>query len=145
LYLVDTNVVSAVAPSVRAATVSLSAWMDARSSDLFLSAVTIAEIGDGIAKLRRERASRRAANLERWLLTLLHLYGDRVLAFDAETARVAGVLSDKVRGLGHTAALADIIIGATAAHHGLTLLTRNTKDFVNFGIATHDPFVSLPS
>ena len=69
-------------------------WMDEHSITLYLSAVTVAEIEDGIAKARRERARRKAADLTAWLETLLHLYGDRVLAFDIAAARLAGRLSD---------------------------------------------------
>ena len=57
-YLVDTNVISATAPTaVRRA--ELMEWMDSHSTDLFLSAVTIAEIADGIAKAKREGANGR--------------------------------------------------------------------------------------
>lgn len=72
-------------------------------------------------------------------------YGDRVLAFDVDVARVASALSDKARGRGLTPGFADIIIAATAVRHGLTLLTRNTKDFAQLGVAMHDPFASLPA
>lgn len=144
MYLVDTNVISAGAPVRRGATPDLVAWMDALSSMLFLSAMTIAEIEDGIAKLKREGASKRAADLTAWLETLLHLYKARILAFDVETARVAGALSDKARGLGLSPGLADIVIAATAVRHRLTILTRNTRDFASIAVAAHDPFLGLP-
>jgi predicted nucleic acid-binding protein len=60
--------------------------MDAHSASLFLSAVTVAETEDGIAKLQREGATRKSEHLAAWLETVLHLYGDRVLAFDTPTA-----------------------------------------------------------
>lgn len=63
MYLVDTNVLSAGAPS-KVASPDLLAWMDERSSRLYLSAVTVAEVEDGVAKLRREGATRKAADLE---------------------------------------------------------------------------------
>jgi predicted nucleic acid-binding protein len=91
VYLVDTSVVSAGA-AARLAPAGLVAWMDAHSALLFLSVVTVAEIEDGIAKLRRSDV--RAA----WLETVLHLYGDRILAFDTPTARIASALSDQARG-----------------------------------------------
>jgi hypothetical protein len=46
-------------------------WMDAHSDSLFLSVVTVAEIEDGIAKLRREGAPRESADLAAWLETVL--------------------------------------------------------------------------
>jgi toxin FitB len=144
MYLVDTNIISAAAP-VRPVPPALVEWMDTHSAALFLSAVTVAEIEDGIAKSRREGATRKSADLAAWLETLLHLYGKRVLAFDAATARIAGAMSDRARGLGHAPGLADIIIAATAQLHGLTILSRNLRHFAPFGVDAVDPFKRLPS
>jgi predicted nucleic acid-binding protein len=143
-YLVDTNVISAAAPGV-ATRPQLVEWMDSHSSALFLSAVTIAEIADGIAKARREGATRKASGLSNWLRALLHLYGDRVLPFDAATAEIAGVLSDLARGRGHSPGFADIAIAATARRHGLTILSRNGRHFTPMDVAVVDPFENLPS
>src|SRR3954471_8796607 len=143
MYLVDTNVISAAAPG-RAAMPALAEWMDAHSAALFLSAVTIAEIEDGIAKSRREGATRKSADLAAWLEAVLHLYGDRVLAFDVATARIAGAISDRARGLGQAPGFADIIIAATAQHHGLTILSRNVRHLVPLGVVVVDPFSRLP-
>ena len=118
--------------------------MDTYSASLFLSAVTVAEIEDGIAKSRREGATRKSTDLSAWLETVLHLYGDRVLAFDVATARIAGAISDRARGAGQTPGFADIIIAATAQHHGLTMLSRNLRHFETFGVAVIDPFTRLP-
>jgi len=144
VYLVDTNVISMAAPSKAPLQRNLVAWMDANSDALFLSAVSIAEIQNGIAKARRVGETRKATALDAWLETLLHLYGDRVLAFDASVARIAGNISDKARALGRPPGFADIIIAATATHHRLTLLTRNVKHFQPLGVALHDPFTTLP-
>jgi toxin FitB len=143
VYLVDTNVISAGAPS-RLAPSELVAWMDAYSAHLFLSAVTVAEIEDGIAKRRREGARRKSDDLSAWLETLLHLYGDRILAFDMPTARIAGALSDQARGQGQAPGFADIIIAATAQQHGLTILSRNLRHFAPLGAPVLDPFTDLP-
>lgn len=110
-----------------------------------MSAVTVAEIEDGIAKLRREGATRKSADLTAWLDTVLHLYGDRILAFDAATARIAGALSDRARGRGQAPGLADVIIAATARHHELTILSRNIRHLEPLGVAVLDPFAKLPS
>jgi hypothetical protein len=118
--------------------------MDTHSTSLFLSAITVAEIEDGIAKLRREGATRKSADLAAWLETVLHLYGDRILVFDVPTARIAGAMSDRARGQGHAPGLADIIIAATAQHHGLAILSRNLKHFEPLSVAVIDPFVRLP-
>jgi hypothetical protein len=143
VYLVDTNVISAGAPS-RLAPPELVAWMEVHSALLFLSSVTVAEIEDGIAKLRREGATRRSEDLTAWLETVLHLHADRILAFDTPTARIAGALSDRARGQGNAPGFADIIIAATAQHHGLTILSRNVRDFAPLGVPVLDPFDALP-
>jgi predicted nucleic acid-binding protein len=143
VYLVDTNVISGAAPA-RPVPPALVEWMDVHSTSLFLSVVTVAEIEDGIAKSRREGATRKSSDLASWLETVLHLYGDRILAFDAPAARIAGAISDRARGQGHAPGFADLIIAATAQRHGLILLSRNLKHFEPFGIPVLDPFVALP-
>ncbi len=135
--------ISALAPAC-AGKADLAAWMDKHSDVLFLSAVTIAEIADGIAKARREGARRKAADLSGWLETVLHLYAERVLNFDVETAKLAGGLSDLARGQGQAPGFADIVIAATAQRHGLTILTRNLRHFVPLGVRVIDPFLVLP-
>jgi toxin FitB len=144
-YLVDTNVISATAPTTTVTRAELVAWMDAHSSDLFLSAITIAEIADGVAKAKREGARRKAADLSAWLQAVLHLYEDRVLAFDSPTAEIAGVLSDLARGRGHAPGFADIAIAATARRHDLTILSQNTRHFMPMDVAVIDPLHALPS
>ena len=145
MYLVDTNVISAGAPSKAVSAAELLKWMDEHSTKLYLSVVTVAEIEDGVAKARRERARRKATDLASWLVTLLHLYGNRVLPFDVACARVAGELSDLARSRGLGPGFADIVIAATARHHQLTILTRNVRHFSPLGILTINPFQELPA
>lgn len=144
-YLVDTNVISATAPTAAVKRADLVEWMDTHSPDLFLSAVTIAEITEGIAKTKREGAKRKASNLSAWLRTVLHLYGDRVLPFDSPTAEIAGALADLARGRGHSPGFADVAIGATARRHNLIILSRNERHFTPMNVAVVDPFQTLPS
>jgi len=118
--------------------------MDQNSAALFLSAVTVAEVSDGIAKASREGAARKAAALSAWLDTLLHLYRERILTFDVSVARIAGSLSDVARAQGQAPGFADIVIAATARHHGLTILTRNVRHFEPLGVPVLDPFTALP-
>jgi predicted nucleic acid-binding protein len=144
-YLVDTNVISASAPSVIASPAELVAWMEAQSPNLFLSVVTIAEVTEGIAKAKRKGARRKASDLSAWLQTLLHLYGERVLPLDTSTAEIAGTLADLARGRGHSPGFADVVIAATARRHDLTVLSRNERHFAPLDIAVVDPFRKLPS
>jgi hypothetical protein len=143
-YLLDTNVVSAVSPVAGLLRPELIRWLDAHTSILFLSAVTIAEISDGIAKARRQGAVQKAAKLSAWLGSVRHLYGDRILPFDAAIAEVAGRLADLARRRGHAPGFADVAIGATAYHHGLTLLSRNERHFSAMDVIVINPFNLLP-
>lgn len=144
MYLIDTDVVSAAAPGRAGRNERLVEWMDRHSDDLYLSAITVTEIVQGIARLERAGALARAVRLRDWLDLLLHLYDARVLHFDVAAARLAGVLSDRARASGHAPGFADIAIAATAASRGLTVLTRNLRHFGPLGIAAIDPFEELP-
>jgi predicted nucleic acid-binding protein len=144
-YLVDTNVISTTAPTTAVKRREVVECMDSHSPDLFLSAVSIAEIADGIAKAKREAARRKASKLSAWLRTVLHLYGDRVLSFDTPTAEIAGALADLARGRGHSPGFADIAIAATARRHGLTILSRNERHFAPMDVTVVDPFHKLPT
>jgi predicted nucleic acid-binding protein len=144
-YLVDTNVISTAAPTTAVKPIELIRWMDSHSDDLFLSAVTVAEITDGIVRVKRQGADRKAADLSAWLETVLHLYGERVLAFDGATAQIAGVLSDLARSRGRPSGLADLIIAATARRHDLVILSRNERHFAPMDAVVIDPFQQLPT
>jgi predicted nucleic acid-binding protein len=144
-YLVDTNVISATAPTAAVTRSDITVWMDIHSDDLFLSAVTIAEIVDGIAKADREGVKRKASNLAAWLDAVLHLYGDRVLPFDTSTAQIAGTLADLARSRGHSPGFADIAIAATARRHNLAILSRNERHFAPLDVIVVDPFQRLPT
>ena len=144
MYLVDTDVLSSGAPGRPERSAALVTWMDRHSDGLFLSAVTVAEICDGIAKVERTGSASRAGALKDWLELVLHLYGERVLPFDVAAARQAGKLMDKARATGHSPGFADVAIAATAGSHSLTVLTRNLRHFVPLGIPATDPFARLP-
>ncbi len=100
----DTNVLSAGVPTKAQSMPDLAGWMKRISERLHPSVITVAEVEDGIAKARREGASRKADRLAEWLETLLHLYGARVLPLDTAAARGLGALSDRARGAGQAPA-----------------------------------------
>ena len=118
--------------------------MDERSDSLFLSAITVAEVCNGISKLRRNGATRKAGQLTDWLDFMVHLYGDRVLPFDIAVARLAGALMDEARATGHSPGFADLAIAATAGSRDLTVLTRNLRHFAPLDVRAINPFESLP-
>lgn len=118
--------------------------MDARSDALFLSTITVAEVCDGIAKLKRSGAAAKAGFIAEWLELVLHLYSDKILPFDIAAARSAGVLMDRARAIGRSPGFADLAIGATAVSRRLTVLTRNIRHFAPLDIPAVDPFETLP-
>jgi toxin FitB len=109
-----------------------------------VSAVTIAEIEAGIARLRRQGSRRKADGLTAWLDTVLHLYAERVLPFEVQAARIAGALSDRAHRKGHAPGFADVAIATTAKLRGFTILTRNARHFEPLGVPFLDPFAELP-
>ena len=102
VYLVDTNILSAIAPTKTVVASDLAAWMDRNSDGLYLSVITVAEVEDGIAKSRRQGADRKAGRLAEWLGAVLHLYAARILHLDVAMARLLGQLANRARGIGQT-------------------------------------------
>jgi len=144
LYLLDTNIVSADAPTKRHVGVeAFAAWVRANSNRLYLSAITIAEIEAGIARTVRIGATTKAQSLRRWLAAVEHFYAGRILPFGVEEARHAGLILDRARA--HDPGFEDIAIAATAAAHGLTVLTANERHFEPLGIPLANPLKQLPT
>ena len=142
MYLVDTNVLSDLTvPVPRPILVD---WLDRHSSELYLSAITAAEVAAGMAKLRRLGSTAKANRLSEWWGAIEHLYGSRILPFGLQEARKAGEFMDLARVAGQTPGFADTAIAATAAANNLIVLTRNTKHFSVFPVKLIDPFTELP-
>lgn len=141
MYLVDTDVLSRVRQGGTAAD-DLKNWMDAFSDLLFLSWITVAEVERGIVKAERIGAASKAQALRGWKSTLQQLYQPRILPFDELVADTTGKFLDEARSF--NPGFADMAIAATAAAHGLTLLSGNVRHFAPLGIKLHDPFLSLP-
>lgn len=142
MFLIDTNVVSALAPSKRRGFDDLVAWLDRASPHLFLSVVSAAEIRSGIAKAEREGAAAKARSLTEWWESIEYLYAEKLLPFDLRCAHVAGRILDDARA--HRPGFEDIAIAATARVHELTVLTRNLRHFQPLGVRAIDPFTTLP-
>ena len=135
IYLLDTNVVSAVRRPDRAPQVA--AWLRGRAEgDLYLSVITLGEIERGIHRQEVVNPAF-AADLRGWLDRTTLLFADRLLAFGAEDARIWGRLSQQI---GHDGA--DLMIAATALRHGATVVTGNVDDFRPTGVELENPFTA---
>jgi len=133
VFLVNTDILSELRKRSRNAAVVR--WMSARTtSELYLSVVTIGEVQRGIARQETTNPAF-AGQLAAWLERLLVLYADRILPIDTSVARRWGRLS---AAIGHSNA--DIWIAATALQHGLTVATRNQRDYLPTGVSLIDPF-----
>jgi predicted nucleic acid-binding protein len=133
MYLLDTVVLSELRKRRRDAGVV--AWIGSVApADLFLSAVTIAEIELGIERQRAVDPGF-AQELAGWLDLTLRAYGDRILPLTVAIARRWGRIAARVGNQE-----LDLAIAATALEHGLTVITRNVSDFERAGVATLNPF-----
>jgi toxin FitB len=133
MYILDTNVISAVRRPDRAPQVA--AWLRGKAEqDLYLSVITLGEIERGIRQ-QEGRDPAFASDLRMWLDRTVLLFSDRLLAFEAEDARIWGRLSAEI---GHNGA--DLMIAASALRHGGIVVTNNTSDFAPTGAALENPF-----
>jgi predicted nucleic acid-binding protein len=139
MFLIDTVTLSELRRRERDPTVVK--WFERqRTTDLFLSVISIGEIERGIARQRGTDPGFAGA-LAAWLDRVLTLYGERIVPFDLRTARRWGALT--AAALGNDSA--DLMIAATALEHGLTVVTRNVSDFEPTGVAVLDPFSRRPN
>lgn len=137
MFLIDTMVISELRRRERHRGVV--SWLSGqRSEDLFLSVITLGEIERGISR-KRSQDPAFAARLSSWLDGLLLAYGQRILPVDLAIARRWGNLSAT---LGHGGA--DLMIAATALERRLTVVTRNLEHFQPTGVATLNPWSSVP-
>lgn len=114
-----------------AANAGVVVW-EAHQDRISVSAVTIEEMTFGF-RVKPQPA------LERRLTAALHSRVD-VLPVTEEIARRAGELRGERRLAGRTNTMADMLIAATAAMHGMTLVTRNVRDFEGCGVKLENPF-----
>jgi predicted nucleic acid-binding protein len=143
VYLLDTNIVSAGAPTKKeAGTQAFAEWLHRENDRLYMSSVTIAEVEAGIARAERMGAFTKVARLRKWLSAVEHLYGGRILPFGILEARQAGAILDRARA--HNPGFEDIAIAATAAARGFTVLTANERHFLPLGVPYLNPFDQMP-
>ena len=126
--LVDTNILSELArprPDPRVVQ-----WANGLST-VIVSVVTVEEVFFGLS-------AKHSPRIERWFEDFFDS-DCRILEITTAIARHAGVLRGQLTRRGRPRAQADMLIAATAALHGLTLATRNERDFQDCGVTVVNP------
>jgi predicted nucleic acid-binding protein len=136
-FLLDTNCISElVRPQPEPRVLN---WLDSVSENLlYLSVLTLGEIRKGVAALP---GGKRRARLETWLENDLETrFEGRILPIDAAIAQRWGVLAAQASRKGTPLPVIDGLLAATALHHSLTIVSRNTVDFLNCQAALFNPW-----
>lgn len=135
-YLLDTCVLSEFVKPAPLDNVQV--WLAGQEeSRLFVSAITLAELHRGVARMA---PSRRRQELDSWLERVTAGFDDRILPFTRHTASCWGSLCATAESRGKPLSLADSLIAASALEHGLTLVTRNERDFISTPVTLFNPW-----
>lgn len=137
-WLLDTNVISELRKP--RANARVRNFIEGQPlDDLFVSRVTLAEIRYGTDRLSDPI---RRAELNDWLLHQVRpVFDKRTLEISDDIMFKWRLLVEEGRKQGHTCSQPDLIIAATALHHGLTVVTRDTHDYRLARVPLFNPWV----
>lgn len=135
MYLLDTKVISELRKGGRANHGVTAFFATLAAEDIYLSVVTIGEIRRGLENVRARGDREQAGRLEAWLDKVVTDFSDRILEFDLDCAQVWGKLMSP-----QPQHPIDKQIAAIALIYDLTVVTRNTDDFVSSGVRSLNPF-----
>jgi predicted nucleic acid-binding protein len=137
LIILDTNVVSEFMASPPAGLVLN--WLNAQdTTSLYLSTITIAEIGFGLSAMSAGKRRRLLSeHFERFVATA---FDQRILSFDENAARIYGDILGHRQKIGRPMSSFDGQIAAIARSKGFAVATRNVKDFEDCEIVLINPF-----
>jgi len=136
-FLLDTNIPSEMTrPFPKPSVVQ---WLEnAQDEQLYFSVISLGEILKGITTLPE---SQRRNQLQRWLdETLRPWLLNRILPVSEPVAERWGVLTGQCKLKGRPLKVEDGLIAATALEHGLTIVTRNTRDFEMLQVEVVNPW-----
>jgi predicted nucleic acid-binding protein len=136
-WLLDTNILSELRrPKPERKVVAF--ITEQRLEDLFVSVVTFAEIRFGIETIA---SVTRRAELNDWLTHKVRpMFAQRVLAVTEDIMFKWRLLVEDGRKVGHTFSQPDLIIAATALHHGLTVVSRDESDYQQARVPIFNPW-----
>lgn len=134
-FILDTNVLSETArerpnPNV----IAFLAGLDSA----YISVLSIHELVYGIERL--EPGTKRRLALADAIDNLVGTFGDRILIVGEAEARSAAMMRAAAEKSGRTVHVVDSLIAATALVHGLTVASRNAKDFEGLGVSIRNPW-----
>ncbi len=133
-FLLDTNILSELRKGARC-NPNVSKWAAKECGQAhYISVLSLGEIRKGI-ELLRKKSPADCMPFEIWIQKLQSDYANCTIAITAEISERWGELSSR-----RTLPVIDSLIAATALEFGLTLATRNTKDFDGLGITIVNPF-----
>ena len=137
-WLIDTNILSELRRSKPERKVL--AFVRSQPLDLlYVSSVTFAEIRFGIELVAD---ANRRADLNDWLTHKVRpMFEQRVLAISEDVMFKWRLLVEDGRKAGHTFSQPDLIVAATALHHGLTIVSRDVSDFQKARAPVFNPWV----
>ncbi|KQW30038.1 MULTISPECIES: type II toxin-antitoxin system VapC family toxin [Pseudomonas] len=137
MIVLDTNVLSEFMRSEPDSRVL--AWVDVLPTmDLAITAVTVAEILHGIARLP---SGKRKQKLEAHAMAMFEEdFAGRIFPFDAHAAVEYAALVANSEARGRTASMADSQIAAICRTHGASIATRNVRDFELSGVEVINPW-----
>jgi hypothetical protein len=135
MFLLDTNIVSELR-SRKSANPGVLAWASEHELNRqFLSVVTLLELELGIFLKERKDAAQGEV-LRTWLSNMvLPRFSDRILDIDRTVALRCAALH-----VPDPLPERDAMIAATALVHGMTLVTRNVRDFETTGVRLLNPW-----
>ena len=134
-YLLDTNVISeSTRPQPDEGVVQF-----LQQDDLFISAVTVYELYEGI--LDRDYG-RKKVQLRAWFDKLRSDWHESILTIDESVAIKWAEIVQRLKNKNHTMDVEDVLVAATASAHGLVVATRNVKHFEHAGVEIYNPFSS---
>ena len=140
MFLLDTNIISEMRKVKSGkADSNVTAWLaNQNSNSLYTSVIVMMELERGILGMeRKDLVQGRALRIWFEHMTAAMLQG-RILPIDEPTAEICARLHIPDKSPEN-----DAWIAATAKQHGLTLATRNIKDFEHSGVKLINPFETV--
>lgn len=138
-WLLDTNILSELRRS-RPEPKVLAFIGQLPLDQIYVSVVTLAELRFGI-EIAADAARR--ADLNEWLTNVIRpMFDQRVIPITEDIMVKWRLMVEEGRKAGHTFSQPDLIIAATAAHHGHIVITRDQSQFAKAHVPVINPWES---